>query len=262
MMEQLICSTFCCCLECVFIYSVMRSRALTGRLGESLEDGPHSGHLTGEIPSSSPVFQFQAFWMWNVLGRSMFECLIPRAAKSRCGVTEQDSGFVTELISWKMGPSWECRSLGGMFLKNLFCPWSFSFHHLSHFLVHYEINGSPPLCGPRRDLTTYHSLEVTEPGNMSNRASWSRWTHESKQAAFPWICLSQMFLSQWPSSLPCVLLFLVLLSIIVDRNSGAPWILPTDQRTQRTLQGLHTWVARGSERMQSSEDTENNKGCQ
>lgn len=92
-----------------------------------------------------------------------------------------------------MGPSWECRSLGGVFLKNLFCPWSFSLHHLSHFLVHYEINGSPPLCGPRHDLTTYHSLEVTEPGNMG----WSHWTHESKQGAFPSTCLSQMFLSQW-----------------------------------------------------------------
>lgn len=123
----------------------------------------------------------------------MFECLIPRVAKSRCGVTEQDSGFVPELISWKMGPSWECRSLGGgVFLKNLFCPWSFSLHHLSLFLVHHEINGSPPLCGPRRDPTPYHSLEVTESGNMG----WSHWTRESKQAAFPWTCLSQMFLSQ------------------------------------------------------------------
>lgn len=36
---------------------------MTGKLGESLEDGPHSGHLMGEILSSSPVFQFQTFWM-------------------------------------------------------------------------------------------------------------------------------------------------------------------------------------------------------
>lgn len=124
----------------------------------------------------------------------MFEYLIPRAAKFRCGVTEQESGFVTELISWKMGPSWECRSLGrGRVLKESLCPWSFSLHHLSLFLVHHEINGSPPLCGPCRELTPYHSLEVTEPGDMG----WSHWTHESKQGALPWTWLSQMFLSQW-----------------------------------------------------------------
>lgn len=236
---------------------------MTGRLGESLEDGPHSGHLTGEILSSSPVFQFQTFWMWNVLGRSMFECLIPRAAKSRCGVTEQDSGFVAELISWKMGSSWECRSPGGGRV-------------LEESLLSLVLLPPSPLpfpCPPWDKWLSTPAWSLQWPHNLSQPRS-NRARQPGLKPLDPWVktcCFSlNLFISDVsvtmaeadPVPYPVSSCFWSLLSIIGDRNSGAPWILPTDQRTQRTLQRLHMWVASGSERMQSSEDTENNKGCQ
>lgn len=158
-----------------------------GRLKESLENGPSNRHLMGEIPSSSPVFQFY----------STLDLKCPRKINvwmfSPQGSKVQTWGHWLWLCHWinllENGAQFRKQVTGGMFLKTLFCPWSFSFHHLSLLLVHHEINGSLPLWGPHHDLMPYRSLRVT-------CAEAARPTSPNK-AVFPWTCLPQVFLSQW-----------------------------------------------------------------